>query len=154
MPVWIYRVLACCVLLLTACPAPEGQGLSPPAQANAVAAAETQPVTTKIATSLLQVVQRMREGGLNTANAATRQAETYSNALVRVDPEGRVHTAIVMTHINEQVIATLATHEVRIERRDDATHSLHAWIPFERLEAVAALSFVRFLRPPHYASRR
>ena len=86
------------------------------------------PVAGKIASSLQRVVQRMHQDGVTAANVATRHAETYSTPLVHVDTLGR--------------------------RADAQLHIVHAWVPFDRLETVAALPFVRSLRPPSYASRR
>src|SRR5262245_51815460 len=108
----------------------------------------------KIASSLQRVVQRMQQDGVTAANATVRHAERYSTALVHVDTAGRVHTAILVTTLDAQVEAALATHQVSIDRADAQAHLVQAWIPFYRLETVAALSFVRYLRLPSYASRR
>ena len=108
----------------------------------------------KIASSIRDVLQRLRADGLTMANAATRRAETYSTPLVRIDPAGRVHTTIIVTQLDAQVAAALTAQQVVIEHTDDTTQSLQTWIPFERVETVAALPFVRYLRPPRYASRR
>jgi hypothetical protein len=96
----------------------------------------------------------MQQEGLTAANAATRHPETYSTPLVRVDQAGRIHTLILVTAVSTQVEATLATHDVTVESTDARRHSVQAWIPFERLEIVAMLPFVRYLHPPHYAHRR
>ncbi len=147
----------CVLWLLTACSIPEQTPPTPgepEKDAGAEQPQEKVPVEAKIATAIRTVIQRLRDDGITATNAVARQAATYSNALVRVDPEGRVHTAIVLTHIDAQVMAMLMAQHVRIERRDDVTYSLHSWIPFEHLETVAAMPFVRFVRPPRYASRR
>ena len=112
------------------------------------------PVAGKIASSLQRVVQRMHQDGVTAANVATRHAETYSTPLVHVDTLGRVHTAILVTTFDTQVELVLTTHQVAIERADAQVHFVQAWVPFDRLETVAALPFVRSLRPPSYASRR
>lgn len=108
----------------------------------------------KIASPIRDVLQRLRADGLTAATAAARQAETYSTPLVRIDPTGRVHTTIVVTQLDAQVTAALLAQQVVVEHTDDTTQSLQTWIPFERVETVAALPFVRYLRPPRYASRR
>ena len=112
------------------------------------------PVAGKIASSLQLVVQRMHQDGVTAANGATRHAETYSTPLVHVDTLGRVHTAILVTTFDTHVESVLTVHQVAIERADAQLHIIHAWVPFDRLETVAALPFVRSLRPPSYASRR
>ena len=112
------------------------------------------PVAGKIASSLHSVVQRMHQDGVTAANVANRHAETYSTPLVHVDTLGRVHTAILVTVFDTQVESVLTTHQVTIERADAQLHIVQAWVPFDRLETVAALPFVRSLRSPSYASRR
>ena len=112
------------------------------------------PVAGNIASSLQRVVQRMHQDGVTAANVAIRHAETYSTPLVHVDTLGRVHTAILITTFDTHVESVLTTHQVAIERADAQVHIVQAWVPFDRLETVATLSFVRSLRPPSYASRR
>jgi len=96
----------------------------------------------------------MQQDGMTAANVTTRHAERYSTPLVRVDARGRVHTAILVTTFDAQVEAVLTTHQVSLEQADAQARLVQAWIPFDRLATVAALSFVRYLRPPSYASRR
>jgi hypothetical protein len=124
---------------------PDTMRTSPPADS---------PAASKIASSLQRAVQRMQQDGVTAANVTARHAERYSTPLVHVDTEGRVHTAILVTMFDAQVESVLTTHQVSIDRADAQTRLVQAWIPFDRLETVAALSFVRYLRPPSYASRR
>src|SRR5262249_23167445 len=112
------------------------------------------PATSKIASSLLRVVQRMQQDGVTAGNVTARHAERYSTSLVRVDTAGRVQTAILVTTFDAQVEAVLTTQQVAIERADARARLVQAWIPFDRLITVAALPFVRYLRAPSYASRR
>ncbi len=112
------------------------------------------PAASKIASSLQRVVQRMQQDGVTAANMTARHAERYSTPLVHVDSGGRVHTAILVTMFDAQVESVLTTYQVSIDRADAQTRLVQAWIPFDRLEIVAALPFVRYLRPPSYASRR
>lgn len=112
------------------------------------------PVASKIASPLHRVLQRMQQDGVTATNVTARHVERYSTSLVRVDAQGRVHTAILVTTFDTQVESVLATHQVAIERADTQMRLVQAWIPFDRFETVAALPFVRYLRPPSYASRR
>jgi hypothetical protein len=96
----------------------------------------------------------MQQDGVTAANVTARQAERYSTPLVRVDAQGRVHTAILVTTFDAQVESALTTPQVSIEHVDAQARLVQAWIPFDRLATVAALPFVRYLRPPSYASRR
>ena len=112
------------------------------------------PAASKIASSLLHVVQHMQQDGVTAANVTAHHAERYSTPLVHIDTEGRVHTAILVTMFDAQVESVLTTHQVAIDRADAQAHLVQAWVPFDRLETVATLPFVRYLRPPSYASRR
>ena len=112
------------------------------------------PAASKIASPLQRVVQRMQLNGITAANVTARRAERYSTPLVRVDAQGRVHTAILVTTFDAQVEAVLTAHQVTIEQVDAQAGLVQAWLPFDRLATIAALPFVRYLRPPSYASRR
>jgi len=112
------------------------------------------PAASKIASPLQRVVQHMQQDGVTAANVTARHAERYTTPLVHVDTEGRVHTAILVTTFDAQVESVLTAHQVAIDRVDAQARLVQAWIPFDRLATVAALPFVRYLRPPSYASRR
>jgi hypothetical protein len=107
----------------------------------------------KIATPLRHVLQRMQADGLTAANVAVRQAETYSTPQVRVDTQGNIHAVILVSAIDEHVLALLAAHRVRLDIVEAPLHLMQGWIPFDRLVDVAALSIVRYIRPPSYAIR-
>jgi hypothetical protein len=139
-----------------------GGGLFPPAAATLTLAisqgAREQlaraPAAHKIASPVQRVVQRMRQDGVTVHNVTARHPERYSTSLVRVDTAGRVHTVILVTMFDAQVESTLSAQQVAIERVEPQAGLVQGWIPFDRLETVAALPFVRFLRAPSYAARR
>jgi hypothetical protein len=142
------------LLAVMACSPSSHEAQTPPAAEPVGRSSHPDVPANKIASPIRDVLQRMRADGLTAVTAEARQAETYSTPLVRIDPTGRVHTTIVVMHLDAQVPAALLAQQVVIEHTDDATQSLQTWIPFERVETVAALPFVRYLRPPRYASRR
>jgi hypothetical protein len=96
----------------------------------------------------------MQHDGVTAVNVRTRQPETYSTPVVHVDAWGRLHTAILVTEVNAQAEAALTAHAVVIEHAVASLRLIQAWVPFDRLTTIAALPFVRALRPPSYASRR
>lgn len=108
----------------------------------------------KMASSLHSVVQRMRQDGVTAANVTTRQAESYTTPLVRVDHTGRIQAVVLVTAVEEWVASQLEVHRAHIEIADAELRLIQAWIPFDRLEEIAALPFVRYIRPPSYAMRR
>jgi hypothetical protein len=133
------------LLLLTAC-----SGLLQPRTYGGGAQESSTPSADKIATSLRHVIQRMQEDGVSAANASSRQAQAYTTPLVRVDPTGDLHVLLLVTDTDEQVRSQLREYRARIERVEPSQQFIQAWVPFERLEEVAALPFVRYVRPPSY----
>jgi hypothetical protein len=155
-------VLLCMVVVMTC-------GMSQPAPQTSPATQHTPAVTTgavpipprsndpvaaKIATSIRSVVQRMQHDGLTATNASARQAESYTTPLVRVDQTGSVQTLLLVTTVEPQVEVLLEQQHARIEVVDAEQRLVQAWIPFDRLEQIAALPFVQYIRPPSYTVRR
>jgi hypothetical protein len=110
--------------------------------------------TAKIASSIQSVLQRMRAEEVTAANVSARDASSYTNPLVRVDATGRIHTAVWVTHLQEQVLVELRRLQMHIEQTDTRQDVVQGWIPFHHIEQVAALSFVQYVRPPRYARGR
>ena len=129
---------------------------SAPAPTDTVSASSetAAPVLMKIAAPLRQVRQRMQEDGLTAENVAVHHADTYTTPLVRVDAQGNLHAVLLVSVIDEHVLALLEEHRVRIDILHEKLRQVQAWIPFDRLEDVAALPFVRYIRPPSYATLR
>jgi hypothetical protein len=95
-------------------------------------------------------VQRLQRDGITAANVATRQVEAYTTPLVRVDHTGRLQVILLVTTVDEQVQLRLAQYQVRIDMADPALRLLYAWVPFDRLQEIATLPFVRYVRPAGY----
>lgn len=116
--------------------------------------ASNDPASTKIASPLRHTIARLQQDGITAANAAQRQVETYATPLVRIDRHGRLHVVLVVSSVDDQVQLWLEAYQVDIEDTDATLLLVQAWVPFERLEEVARLAFVRYIRPPSYALRR
>lgn len=130
---------------------PGAVGGEQPASAEVPPTAKT---ASKIAVAVSQVAQRMRADGITADNAAARQTESYSTPLMRVDQHGNLHVVILVTTIDARVESRLEQHGVRIEFVHTELRMIQAWVPFDRLERIAILPFVRYIRPPSYAIRR
>lgn len=104
----------------------------------------------KIAPPLRAVLQPQRESD-ETPDDATASP---THPLVRVDESGRVHTAIIVTHVDDDIVSALRTAHVQVDQISAKQQTIQGWIPVNRVEAVAALPFVRHLRLPSYAIRR
>jgi hypothetical protein len=110
--------------------------------------------TPKIASLIRDVVQRMHDDGVTSANVATRATTAYSNPFVRVDAGGRIHTDITVTRVTPEVMADLRALQVQHLQTHASQTTIQGWVPFDRVATVAALPFVQHLRPPRYAMRR
>jgi hypothetical protein len=108
----------------------------------------------KIASSLRSTVERLRQDGITAENAARRQVETYTTPLVRIDRQGRMQVDILVSTLDDQLQSALKAYQVDIEFADVDLRLVQAWVPFDRLEEVATLAFVRYIRPPKYTIRR
>jgi hypothetical protein len=71
-----------------------------------------------------------------------------------VDHLGRIQTVIQVTAVDAQVERLLEQQQVHIDISDAGLRLMQAWIPFDRVEQVARLPFVQYIRPPSYAFRR
>lgn len=96
----------------------------------------------------------MRADGVTAANAASRDVSSYSNALVRVDATGRIQTTVWVTQLHDHMLGELRRFQMHIERTDARQGVVQGWVPFYRIEDVAALAFVQHVRPPRYARGR
>jgi hypothetical protein len=109
---------------------------------------------TKIASLIRDVVQRMYDDGVTSANVATRSTTVYSNPFVRVDAEGRIHADITVTRVTPEVMTDLRALQVQQLQTHAGQTIIQGWVPFDRVATVAALPFVHHIRPPRYAMRR
>ncbi|ETX03266.1 MAG: hypothetical protein ETSY2_33880 [Candidatus Entotheonella gemina] len=146
------------VLLMTSCQVPAASDRTEPSDATAppvVASAKTnEQAALKIATLIRDVIQRMHDDGVTSANVATRSAMDYSNPFVRVDAGGRIHTDITVTRVTPEVMADLRASQVHNLQTHAGQTIIQGWVPFDRVVTVAALPFVHHIRPPRYAMRR
>jgi hypothetical protein len=110
--------------------------------------------TMKIASLIRDVVRRMHDDGVTSANVATRSAMDYSNPFVRVDARGRIHADIAVTQVTPEVMADLRALQVQHIQIHAGQTIIQGWIPFDRVATVATLPFVQHIRPPRYAMRR
>lgn len=120
----------------------------------AMSADSAAPASTKIASSLRDVIQRLHTGGVTASNAMARHPASYSTMLVRVDTAGRLQVVLRVTAVDTVVTTQLVHQQMQIERVDTARHLIQGWIFFERLATIATLPFVRYISPPSYAARR
>lgn len=109
------------------------------------------PGSEKVSANLRAVIAEMKAHGITRQNASTRSASDFSNPLVRVDAQGNIQTYIYVDAVAPENRILLESYEVIIEIVNEKLNIYQAWIPFNKLEKVARLSFVKRITPPSYA---
>jgi len=74
--------------------------------------------------------------------------------MMRINNNAEVQVYILLTEVTEQNLRELQNAGVRIELQDKRQRIVQGHIPVTRLEGVAALPFVRFVRLPDYGVRQ
>ena len=105
----------------------------------------------KVSANLRAVITEMKAHGITRQNAPTRGASDFSNPLVRVDAQGNIQTYIYVDAVEAENRTLLESYEVIVEIVNEKLNIYQAWIPFNKLEEVAKLSFVKRITPPSYA---
>jgi subtilase family protein len=73
---------------------------------------------------------------------------------LRLDDANAAQVYILMSSVTDETVARLAAAGATIEIRDAARRRVQARVPARRLQAVASLPFVDFVRLPTYARHR
>ncbi len=150
---WMWLVLVC---LTTSCTTPPPSEPPSPETTVAMATGQKAALSTdaaKIALPIRQVIQKMQAEGVTAENASVRSHASYSHPWVRVDEAGRIQAHILVTQINAERLSQLREFHVQIDKHSEPS-IIQGWIPFDRVEQVAEMSFVREIRAPRYAVRR
>jgi len=79
-------------------------------------------------------------------------APALSNSLVKVDEAGKIHTYIRVYTFGSAERVQLEAFGVNIEVVNEEYGIIQAWVPFDMVDAVAQLSFVKRVEPPSYAT--
>src|SRR5204863_3423937 len=72
---------------------------------------------------------------------------------LRIDADNHAQVYVLMQAVTEENLRRLAAAGAQIEIADAARRRVQARVPVARLEAIAALPFVDFVRLPSYAVR-
>jgi subtilisin family serine protease len=79
-------------------------------------------------------------------------APALSNRLVKVDGDGSIHAYIRVDTFGSAERAQLEARGVRIEIVNEDYGIIQAWVPLDKIEEVADISFVKRVAPPSYAT--
>jgi hypothetical protein len=77
-------------------------------------------------------------------------ARRLSTPLVRVNPSGEIQVYVLVEGFEPAHVAQLEAHGLRVELSLPEQGLVQGWLPHAAVDAVAALPFVREIRPPDY----
>jgi hypothetical protein len=102
---------------------------------------------------LIRAVKVEMEGlGITTEKARNFRTPALSNRLVKVDEQSNIHTYINIYTFGSAERAQLESLGVRIEIVNEDYGIIQAWVPIDKIEEVAEISFVKRLTTPSYAT--
>ena len=108
----------------------------------------------KISSLITKSISKMQSLGITRENAESVYASSISDPLVKVDNSGNIQTYIYMENMNQDNISTLESMNVKIEIVNSKFNLIQAWVPFDKVEEVAGLNFVKKITPPSYGILR
>jgi hypothetical protein len=124
-------------------------GTGPPSAVDPTARAAA-----KIATPIAEAVAKLRADASTNVNGKPHGATLYSTPFVKVDGSGRIQVYLHLTALGDEERAELTQAGAQIDVAMERLKLVQAWLPYERVEAVAALPFVTRITPPSYATPR
>ena len=108
----------------------------------------------KLGSALSSVLDRIEARGITRANARAMNAQALSNPLVRLDTDANIQVYIHLTDLASPALAQLRSREAVIQIANEQLGIVQAWVPFDRIEEIAALPFVTRVTPPSYGRAR
>jgi hypothetical protein len=89
--------------------------------------------------------------GIGGKTARPADASALSNPLVQVDQAGNIQVYVRVRTLGSAEITQLEAYETKIETINEEHGIIQAWIPFDMIDSVSQLPFVRVITPPGYA---
>lgn len=102
----------------------------------------------KISPVLLRVLQALKANGAMAQKRTERQPEAFSTPQVKVSPRGTIHARLYVKAFNASHLAALESKGFELEIANAVLNLIQGWVPFDRVEEVAALDFVNWIEPP------
>ena len=100
-------------------------------------------------------LSELQARGVERTNAREMQVSTLSvEGVLKIDDDGNIQTYIYVTEAGQPQITDLQSREVQVEVVNSDLKVIQGWIPFDRMEEIAALEFVRRVQAPGYAYTR
>ena len=108
------------------------------------------PTQRKISSPLRSVLSKINTRGITRANAYAMDVVAFSNPLVRLKMDGRIQVYVHLNSFGEAQLNALRSLELEIEIANEDLAIVQGWAPFDRIEEIASLQFVRKVTPPNY----
>src|SRR3989337_2040421 len=108
----------------------------------------------QISSLIMKRISKMQSLGITRENAESVYASSISDPLVKVDNSGNIQTYIHMENMDQDNISKLESMNVKIEIVNSKYNLIQAWVPFDKVEEVASLNFVKKITPPSYGILR
>jgi hypothetical protein len=118
--------------------------------------------TAKLSTILAQLARAVpqQQGPVAQAGPLSREAlpravqDAMHGRHLRMNDAGEVQVYVLLQAVDDAALQALSAHGVTVEIRDPARKRVQARVPAGRLQEVASLPMVTFIRLPNYAIRR
>jgi hypothetical protein len=118
---------------------------------DAVGALKPVPRSPKIHGSIAAAASAIERRGVSAHGA---EMEALSTGTVRVDPQGAIQVYVVLGEFRPEHVARLQALGLRLEIALPEFRLVQGWLPAGAVDAVAALDFVRQIKPPGYPVRK
>jgi len=77
----------------------------------------------------------------------------FSSPLLKVDDRARMHLYLELSEVNDSsLIAIAKVADIEVEIVNPELKIVQAWVPYDRIEALAELEVVTRIRPPEYST--
>ena len=112
-------------------------------------------VDSKISQLVRQILDDLRTRGVTRENARTQDVSSLSvEGALKINEHGEIQLRIFVTQAGREQLRELKDHEVRVELVNIDLNVIQAWVPFDKVESLAELEYVKSIRPPDYAFTR
>jgi len=105
----------------------------------------------KTASILIDVLAGMHERRATQRAGEVPDWSNLSTPLVRVNSAGEVHVYVVLSEFRPEYVAQLEALGLRVELVSEQFRTVQGWLHADAMATVAALDFVREIKPPGYA---
>ena len=109
----------------------------------------------KISSAIRDVLREMQGMAVTSADTKAMQVSSLSvEGFLKIDEAGNIQAYVYVSVAGQDELVVLEEHEVTVELVNSDLNIIQGWIPFDRVEDVAALEFVRRVQTHDYAHVR